>query len=224
MCCSTKPSTSTQWNANSAPTPRLRHWRCATTTTPPTPPRPMPCAPPTKPPLPSSRYTTWCPAPAPEKSGGAAPRPIPARCTYRTISTSSRYAESVTEQPPPPPAEEVSAQLRLAGQIHRLSVVLARPFQQEFAATHGVSLAEWRVQVQVVRHPGITATQVAAATGLTAMNVSRAVHALRRQNLLTARTDPDDSRRNLLQATDAGAHLYHQLAPHAVRDIGEIMA
>lgn len=130
----------------------------------------------------------------------------------------------MTEQPPPPPAEEVSAQLRLAGQIHRLSVVLARPFQQEFAATHGVSLAEWRVLVQVVRHPGIAATQVAAATGLTAMNVSRAVHALRRQNLLTARTDPDDSRRNLLQATDAGAHLYHQLAPHAVRDIGEIMA
>ena len=138
-------------------------------------------------------------------------------------STSSRYAEAV-ETPAGEAGEDVTGKLRLVGQIHRLSLLLARPFQQHFAAEHGVSLPEWRVLVQVVRRPGIAGSQVAAATGLTAMGVSRAVHSLRGQGLIDASTDPTDTRRNLLRATEEGAELYRRLAPFAVRDIADIMS
>lgn len=118
----------------------------------------------------------------------------------------------------------VSAALHLAGQINRLSQLLGRPFQQRFAAEYDISLTEWRVLVQVVKSPGITGSEVSAATGLTAMAVSRAVQELRADDRLSARADPGDSRRNLLDATADGVAIYEELAPHAVRDVNEIMS
>ncbi|MCR2765095.1 MarR family winged helix-turn-helix transcriptional regulator [Microbacterium sp. zg.B48] len=118
----------------------------------------------------------------------------------------------------------MTAELRLAGELNRLSQLLARPFLRHYSEKHAISLAEWRALVQIVDSPGITATEICSRTGLTAMNVSRAVHVLRTAGRVTGDRDPHDSRRNLLTATAEGRTLFDELAPSAERDIRAIMS
>jgi DNA-binding MarR family transcriptional regulator len=119
---------------------------------------------------------------------------------------------------------KLSMELRLAGQINRLAQVLERPFLREFAGPYRITLTEWRVLVQVIQHPGITAAEINAATGIGVMNISRAVTALRTAKRLTAEHDPGDSRRRLLFGTDAGVEIYEAIAPQAVEDITALMS
>lgn len=118
----------------------------------------------------------------------------------------------------------LSVQLKLAGQINRLAQVLERPFLREFAGPHHISLTEWRVLVQVVQNPGITAAEINTATGIGVMNISRAVTALKTAQRVTSELDPEDSRRRLLWATDRGVQIYEAIAPQAVADITALMS
>lgn len=118
----------------------------------------------------------------------------------------------------------MTAELRLAGELNRLSQLMTRPFLRLHSEQHSLSLAEWRSLVQIVHAPGITATEICSRTGLTAMNVSRAVQSLRASGRVTVDRDPQDSRRNLLTATPEGRAIFDELAPSAERDVREIMS
>lgn len=118
----------------------------------------------------------------------------------------------------------VAEALRLATQVNRLSHLLGRPYVRDHAPKTGLSLTEWRVFVRISQHPDTTAAEIAAATGLTSMTVSRAVHKLRGDDLVEGEADPADSRRALLRVTSAGRALFEEIAPDAARNVGAIMA
>lgn len=97
----------------------------------------------------------------------------------------------------------------------KLTNLMSRPFFGQFAKKHSLSLTEWRSMVVLASRPGSAAQDIAAATGLHAMNISRAVIALRKAKLVEEARDPDNHRRVLLWLTPAGQDIFQQIAPHS---------
>ena len=60
----------------------------------------------------------------------------------------------------------------------RVVNLTARPFNEGIGARHQLSLNEWRVMTVVAGHPGCTASDVCARTGMDKMSVSRAIVSL----------------------------------------------
>ncbi len=93
----------------------------------------------------------------------------------------------------------------------RVVNLTARPFVETLSRAHHLSLNEWRVMVVLASHPGIAAREVADATGLDKMSVSRALAALERHGRLQRQADPADARRALLELTSAGQALFERI-------------
>ncbi|MFJ1255439.1 MarR family winged helix-turn-helix transcriptional regulator [Cupriavidus sp. CuC1] len=102
----------------------------------------------------------------------------------------------------------------------KLSNLISRPFFAEFARQHALSLNEWRAIVVLAKRPGSAAQDIAAATGLHPMNVSRAVISLRKSGLVEEARDPDNHRRVLLWLTRTGKKKFDEISPRAERDAG----
>lgn len=153
-------------------------------------------------------------------SDAALPDDAPADDALAGDARPERAAESASEHA----AERDMSALRLAADLHRLSQLLSRPFVRRHAEALGVSHAEWRVLVHVVQSPGITASEIGASTGFTAVHVGRAVKALEASGRIHAVRDPLDSRRRRLEPTDSGAAAYSELAPLALRDVQTVMS
>lgn len=100
----------------------------------------------------------------------------------------------------------------------KLTNLLSRPFFRQFAKEHSLTLNEWRCIVVIADRPGVVAQEIAAATGMLPMNVSRAVAGLRSADRIYSERDPDNHRRALLWLTDAGRQTFDAIAPHAERD------
>ncbi len=105
----------------------------------------------------------------------------------------------------------------------KLTNLMSRPFFGQFAKQHALSLTEWRTLVVLASQPGSAAQDVSAATGVHAMNISRAVISLRKAGLIEEARDPDNHRRILLWLTAAGERVYQQIAPHAVQQAGDLL-
>ena len=90
----------------------------------------------------------------------------------------------------------------------RVVNLTARPFQQRVGRQHQLTLNEWRAMAVLGERPGLTATQVADATGLDKMAVSRALAGLKRHKRLQRHDDPTDQRRSRLYLTAAGKTLF----------------
>ena len=114
-----------------------------------------------------------------------------------------------------PAAEEQRLASSVTESLIKVSQLLSRPFHRWVVDTQAISLTEWRVLVRIERSPGITAQAIATRTGISPMNVSRALAALRRAERVTVDRDPADSRRNLLRLTDSGRDLFDELYPDA---------
>lgn len=110
------------------------------------------------------------------------------------------------------PAQELSRERTLGQRIHAFSNMMSGNYFGRSELVFGVSLPEWRVLRSVLLHPDITQIEIARAEGLNVMNVSRAVAGLRRKTLVESRTDPDDGRRILLQATPLGDQIGSEIA------------
>lgn len=105
----------------------------------------------------------------------------------------------------------------------KLTNLMSRPFFGQFARQHALSLNEWRSIVVLANRPGSAAQDIAAATGLHPMNVSRAVINLRRSGLVEEARDPDNHRRVLLWLTKAGDKTFREIAPQSERDNGRLL-
>lgn len=106
--------------------------------------------------------------------------------------------------------------LDMAGfRLMKLSNLMSRPFFGQFAKQHSVSLNEWRCIVVLAHRPGCAAQDLSMATGLLAMNISRAVIALRKAGLVEEARDPGNHRRVLLWLTRSGRDLFELIAPQA---------
>ncbi len=95
--------------------------------------------------------------------------------------------------------------------------LIAKPFFARYAEEHDLSINEWRVVMLLAAHPGLSASEIAARTGMLLMNVSRAVRRLERMRRVRRAADPADGRRSLLTLTARGQALYDRIAPAARR-------
>lgn len=100
---------------------------------------------------------------------------------------------------------------RLAVLANAVSRAIAARYEAEF----GLSIPEWRVMALLGVSPGLTASEVADATPMDKVAVSRAVRALMEAGRLKANADKDDGRRQRLALTAAGMAIYRRIVPLA---------
>lgn len=122
------------------------------------------------------------------------------------------------------PGDRLPIDSSLFFKLARLVNLTARPFLETLSRTHQLSLNEWRVMVVLASHPGCAAHEVAEATGLDKMSVSRALAALARRARVRREPDPADARRTLLRLSAAGQRLFEAIAPAAVHREAQLFA
>jgi DNA-binding MarR family transcriptional regulator len=97
----------------------------------------------------------------------------------------------------------------------RVVNLTARPFNEGIGRRHALLLGHWRVMTVLAGHPGCTASDVCARTGMDKMSVSRAIVSLERRQRVVRKPDPSDGRRTLLRLSAAGQRLFDALAVRA---------
>ena len=97
----------------------------------------------------------------------------------------------------------------------RVVNLTARPFNEGIGRRHTLSLSDWRVMTVVGGHPGTTASEVCARTGMDKMSVSRAIAALARKRRVSRKADPNDGRRTLLELSSTGQRLFDEISAGA---------
>ncbi|MBL8531071.1 MAG: winged helix-turn-helix transcriptional regulator [Hyphomonadaceae bacterium] len=101
---------------------------------------------------------------------------------------------------------------RLSVLSNRVSGAIAARYAKAFA----LSIPEWRVIAVLGRRPGLTATEVAEATEMDKVAVSRAVARLVAAKRVAAQADARDARRQRLTLTREGESVHARIAPMAL--------
>jgi DNA-binding MarR family transcriptional regulator len=110
---------------------------------------------------------------------------------------------------------------------YRLSVLsnrVSRAIAKRYAKTFDLTIPEWRVIAVLARRPGLTATQIAEATEMDKVAVSRAVSRLSAARRVATKPDPADARRQLLSLTREGEALHSRIAPIALASEERLLA
>lgn len=101
---------------------------------------------------------------------------------------------------------------RLSVLSNRVSGAIAKRYAKAFALT----IPEWRVIAVLGRHSGLTAKDIAEATEMDKVAVSRAVAKLVAAKRVAAFVDDSDARRQLLSLTAQGESVHARIAPTAL--------
>jgi DNA-binding MarR family transcriptional regulator len=110
---------------------------------------------------------------------------------------------------------------------YRLSVLsnrVSRAIAARYAKVFDLSIPEWRVIAVLGQRPGRTAKEVAEATEMDKVAVSRAVARLVSTKRVATRADRDDARRQILSLTPHGEALHVQIAPIALASEQKLLA
>jgi len=110
---------------------------------------------------------------------------------------------------------------------YRLSVlanVVSSAIAQAYGERFDLTIPEWRVIAVLMRYSGLSAREVAHRSRMDAVAVSRAVNRLLRAGRLRRAMAVDDRRRSVLEVSAAGAAVYREVAPLALRFEGELLA
>jgi DNA-binding MarR family transcriptional regulator len=102
---------------------------------------------------------------------------------------------------------------------YRLSVLanrVSRAVAQRYADEFDLTIPEWRVMAILGRSSGLTAREVAEATEMDKVAISRAVARLMANKRVSARVDREDARRQMLTLTREGERIYARIAPVAL--------
>jgi len=128
----------------------------------------------------------------------------------------------ISQQAPAPNA----SQLLHVVAMHRLlkaSYLITQPFFTNFADRYDISMNELRIVMALGAMRTAAAHELARATGMHPMNVSRAVKTLRAAGRVLERPDTAiDKRRKIIALTAKGATLHNKLLPH-VKKIAEFI-
>ncbi len=101
---------------------------------------------------------------------------------------------------------------------YRLTVIaaeLSAGLAKQYLARFSISIAEWRVLVNVGYTKGLSVRDIEKRVGLEKSKVSRAATKLETKGYLAKQVDSDDRRLLKLTLTDAGVQLLHELIPIA---------
>lgn len=85
-----------------------------------------------------------------------------------------------------------------------------------YRALFGLTVPEWRLITVIAEHSTATQFQLAAATRMDKLTVSRAAIALVDRGLVVRAANPADKRSHLLSLSASGDQLYRQVAPKAL--------
>lgn len=118
----------------------------------------------------------------------------------------------------PPPAELLVLEDFLPYRLSILSNRVSRAIAARYADAFGLTIPEWRIIAVLGRRPGLTAKEVAEATEMDKVAVSRAVAKLVESKRVAARADRDDARRQILSLTAQGESVHARIAPIALEN------
>lgn len=113
------------------------------------------------------------------------------------------------------------SRVALLGQLLKLSHLAMRPFSFVLSDMYSINTNELRVLMILAPMGEAASHEIAKATGMHPMNVSRAVATLSKAGRITARRG-DDGRRKILSLTPDGRQLYEQLLPQ-VRYMADLL-
>jgi DNA-binding MarR family transcriptional regulator len=111
------------------------------------------------------------------------------------------------------PAEMLVLEEFLPYRLSILSNRVSRAIAARYAKTFDLSIPEWRVIAVLGRKPGLTAKEIAEATEMDKVAVSRAVARLVKARRVRATADREDARRQLLTLTAQGEDVHARIAP-----------
>lgn len=115
----------------------------------------------------------------------------------------------------PTPADLLILEEFLPYRLSVLSNRVSRAIARRYASLFDLTVPEWRVIAVLGRKPGLTAKEVAEATEMDKVAVSRAVARLTAAKRVAARSDANDARRQLLSLTREGECVHARIAPIA---------
>lgn len=110
---------------------------------------------------------------------------------------------------------------------YRLSILsnrVSRAIAARYAKAFDLTIPEWRIIAVLGRRPGLTAKEIAEATEMDKVAVSRAVAKLVASDRVAARADAQDARRQLLSLTPQGETLHVRIAPIALESERRLLA
>ena len=102
---------------------------------------------------------------------------------------------------------------------YRLSILsnrVSRAIAARYAKAFDLTIPEWRIIAVLGRRPGLSAKQIAEATEMDKVAVSRAVSRLAAARRVRAEDDPADARRQILSLTREGEGVHARIAPIAL--------
>ncbi len=116
----------------------------------------------------------------------------------------------------PSPADLLVLEDFLPYRLSILSNRVSRAIAARYAKTFDLTIPEWRIIAVLGRRPGLTAKEIAEATEMDKVAVSRAVARLVAAKRLRASADTDDARRQNLSLTAQGESVHARIAPIAL--------
>lgn len=124
----------------------------------------------------------------------------------------------------PSPADLLVLEDFLPYRLSILSNRVSRAIAARYAKTFDLTIPEWRIIAVLGRRPGLTAKDIAEATEMDKVAVSRAVARLVKARRVSAEADRDDARRQLLSLTAAGESVHARIAPIALASEQRLLA
>jgi len=97
----------------------------------------------------------------------------------------------------------------------RLYNQMIASFKAHIEKQFSLSLGEFRILMTLGRMESAASHEIAEATGIGIMNISRAVASLTKKGQVTATVDRKNKRRKILRLTDKGLRRFAQLSPSA---------
>lgn len=116
----------------------------------------------------------------------------------------------------PTPADLLVLEDFLPYRLSILSNRVSRAIAARYAKTFDLTIPEWRIIAVLGRRPGLTAKEIAEATEMDKVAVSRAVARLVSAKRIQTRADVEDARRQILQLTAQGESVHARIAPIAL--------
>lgn len=124
----------------------------------------------------------------------------------------------------PAPAELLVLEDFLPYRLSILSNRVSRAIAARYAKTFDLTIPEWRIIAVLGRRPGLTAKEVAEATEMDKVAVSRAASKLVESKRVVARADREDARRQILSLTTQGESVHARIAPIALASEQKLLA
>jgi DNA-binding MarR family transcriptional regulator len=116
----------------------------------------------------------------------------------------------------PAPSELLVLEAFLPYRLSILSNRVSGAIAARYAKTFDLTIPEWRIIAVLGRRPGLTAKEIAEATEMDKVAVSRAVARLSARRRIRATADREDARRQQLRLTRDGEDLHARIAPIAL--------